>query len=124
MDYVKIATALVSGTTLLLLAMALCLKNPEAALYQKTVQTLMEEEALASEQEVLAHFPVLREIQSDLQEIARLNQGFRDQFQSPIPNHQEGDLLLDATQAKMQQYRERVQTQLLQLLSNRINSRP
>ena len=51
MRTVKIATGLACGLTILLLILALSIRNSETELYDETVQMLMEGEGIDSEEE-------------------------------------------------------------------------
>lgn len=74
MSVVKIATGLACGLIILLLSISFTAKNPEIALYEKTVKTLMQQEHLNSIQAVEIQFPILKDIKAKMDEIADLKE--------------------------------------------------
>ncbi|MEM9920717.1 MAG: hypothetical protein AAF990_21645, partial [Bacteroidota bacterium] len=90
MSIVKIAAAIICcGTAILLFALTLNAEKSETVLYKETVEVLMQQEGLTSDQELEARFPILVEVQTNLARIAELKQLILDKVRSPAPTGSE-----------------------------------
>jgi len=125
MRITKIAAATACGLTLLLLTLTFTVKNPEVALYEQTVETLMEQEDLASSQEVEERFPMLIGVRAKMNRIADLKRFVLDKTQSPAPIITEEEVLqLEYYKQKIHQLRRGVKVDLSQLLEVYAESQP
>ncbi len=125
MRAVKFAAGLACGLIILLLTLTFSLENPEKALYQKTVELLMKQEGLVTNQEAEEHFPILIDIQSKMNRIAELNQivQSRRQGPSPIQNGNESLYLEDCIQ-KIRLLQKVVRIELSQLMAASREAQP
>ena len=125
MNVLEVATVLASSILVALFVLIIKVENPETALYQTTVEMLMQQEDLSSEQEVEERFPILREIKSKLNQIANMKQLMLRKTQSPSPIlSEEESLQLKNYRQKIQQLRKVVRTDLLQLSETYAHSNP
>lgn len=85
MSVLKIAAGFACGLIGLLFILTFSLKNPETALYEETIEMLMAKEGKCSEQELVECYPILREIQTHIHEIAQLNQIVQSKSRNPAP---------------------------------------
>ena len=122
MNIVKITATAACGLAMLLLVTTFTIKSPETTLYKKTVELLMEQEGIASDQEVVECFPILLEIQSKIVQIADLKQQVRSQ--SHTATTEEETLQMDYYNQKIHQLQSGVKTQLIQLIATCVISQP
>jgi len=85
MKIVKIIALIASSFLVTLLALIITVKNPEVALYEKTIETLMDKEHLTCEQDVLDNFPDLKDIKSSMARVAYLDGFIQGKTQGPAP---------------------------------------
>lgn len=85
MKIIKIAAVIAASFLITLFIVIIKVENPEIALYQETVEMLMLQEGVNTKQEIEEHFPILTEIQANLDKIAKLNQFIACKTQSPAP---------------------------------------
>lgn len=102
MSVIKITAGFACGLPILLLVLALAVKNPETTRYEQTVERLMVQEGLTTEREIEAHFPVLNEIKSKLDQITQLNQLILSKTQGPVP------IISEREARKLENYRQRI----------------
>lgn len=125
MRITKIAAAVACGLALLLLTLTFTVKNPEVALYENTVEILMEQEGLTSNQEIEERFPILIGVQAKMSQIADLKRFMLDKTQSPAPIITEEDILqLEYYKQKIDQLQKVVRVDLSQLLAIYAESQP
>ena len=118
MNIVKVATGLACGLTMLLLVLALRTEKSETALYNKTVEVLMEQEGTNSEQETAALFPVLVGIQADLRRIAHLSLVIAQKTKGAVQIRTEGEALhLEDYRQTVAVLQKNVRSKLSQLLA-------
>lgn len=125
MKVIKIAAVLACSFLISLLLLFIKVENPEIALYKKTVKTLMEQEGIASEQEIEERFPILIRIEADMKEVAELNQFILSKTQNPAPVLTEAAAIqLEHSLQKRSKLRQEVRTKLTQLLPAYTASQP
>lgn len=114
---VKIAAGLAGGITIVLFVLALTIKNPETALYEKTVETLMAQEGVTSEREVEKRFPQLIDIKSTMSQVTDLNRTMQRVAQNPAPMMTEQESQqMEHHRQKMHQLRQKIRVELSQLI--------
>ncbi len=117
MNAVKIAVGFAGGITILLVVLALNVKNPETALYDKTVEMLMKQEGVTSELELEKRFPELIDIKSTMSQVTDLNQTMQRAAQNPAPMMTEGESWqMEYHRQRMHQLRHEVRAELSQLI--------
>ncbi|MEL6717394.1 MAG: hypothetical protein AAFO82_23755 [Bacteroidota bacterium] len=125
MRTIKIAAAVACGLTLLLLALTFTVKNPEIALYEETVELLMEQEGISCDQEITKRFPVLLDIQAKMKQLADLRQLVLDKTRSPAPVMAKEEIQqLEFYKLKINRLRKGVITELSQLAATYVIDRP
>lgn len=116
MKAIKIAAVLAGSFLVVLLILIAKVKNPETALYEKTVKTLMQQEGINSQQEIEQRFPVLMEIQADMKEIAEMNRFILNTTRNPVPMISEAEIQqLKYYRQRTHQLQHNVRTTLSQL---------
>ncbi|MEM9674439.1 MAG: hypothetical protein AAF992_17735 [Bacteroidota bacterium] len=117
MNAVKIAAGFAGGITILLVVLALNVKNPETALYDKTVEMLMKQEGVTSELELKKRFPELIDIKSTMSQVTDLNQTMQRVAQNPAPMMtEEESWQMEHHRQRMHQLRHEVRAELSQLI--------
>jgi len=91
MKIIKIAAVFAGSFLVALFILIIKGQNPEVALYDKTVEVLMDQESLASEQDVLDSFPALQDIKSNMTRVAQLDWIIQSKTQGPAPMVTEAD---------------------------------
>lgn len=119
MSIVKIAAAIICcGTAILLFALTLNAEKSETVLYKETVEVLMQQEGLTSDQELEARFPILVEVQTNLARIAELKRLILNKVRSPAPTGSEQESQQMAYwQAKIHQHQAAVKAELSHLIA-------
>lgn len=118
MSVAKTAAGIACGLTMLLLVLAFNIKKPETALYEKTVKILMRQEGLTTEQEIEERFPELNEIQSNMNQMAKLNQIVLRKTQGPSAiTSEEENRELESYRQRLWQLRKKVRTELSQTIA-------
>lgn len=85
MKIVKIMAALATLFLVALFTLIMSVENPEIALYEKTVQLLMQKEGVTSEKEAEERFPILIDIQTSMNKITKMNEFILNKTQNPAP---------------------------------------
>lgn len=125
MSVAKMAAGFACGLTILLLVLAFTVKKPETVLYEKTVKILMRQEGLTTDREIEERFPVLNEIQSNMDQMAQLNQFILSKTQGPVPMTSEKESReLEYYRQKVRQLRQGVKTELSHIIATYAEDRP
>ena len=125
MKVIKIAIVIAINFLIALFILTAKVKNPEIALYEKTVETLMRKEATNSEQKIKERFPMLIDVQSNINKITKLNQILHSKIRSPSPMMTKEDTLqMEGYRQRLRQLRKIVRTDLSQLLATHGEGRP
>lgn len=125
MKVIKIAAVFACSFLIALLFLIIKVENPEIALYKKTVKMLMQQEGVVSEQEIEERFPILIGIQTDMKEVAELNQFILSKTQNPAPVLTEAETIqLEHSLQKINKLRQEVRTELTQLMPAYAASQP
>ena len=115
---IKIAAGTACGLTVLLLVLAFSLRNPEMALYEKTVEMLESQEGLSIDRSIEEHFPQLIAIRSNIKKMADLKQMILRKTQSPASMLNEEEVLqLKNYRQSLEELRKKVRTELTQLIA-------
>lgn len=118
MKVIKIAAVIASSFLIALLFLITKVENPEVALYKKTIEMLMEQEGIATKQEVEEQFPILIDIKSTMNQIANMNEFVLSKTRNPAPILTEAEALQLVHYIKrIPQLREQVQEELTQLMT-------
>ena len=118
MDVIKVV-GVVCSLLVVLLMLTVFIKNPEEALFEKTIDRLMKQEETSSFKDVLECFPELRVIQSQMEKLTELNNRIIQLTQGPAPNvSREESLLVQEYSFEAQQLRTSIKEEL-NLLSHR-----
>ena len=113
------------GILILLFILIVFVENPEKALYEKTVETLMTYNGLSSVQEVMEQFPELQDIQAKIKQIAYLKGNLQSRTGGPAPNlSKEGSLQIQIHAQEIHQLRRNVKEELTQLLADHAAGQP
>lgn len=102
MDSVKVAVGTACSILVVLVLLLVFLKNPERALYDRTMETLMIQEGFSSQEELQKRFPKLRDIDLKMKRIASLNANIRCLTGGPAPNISEKE------RQQLSQFREEI----------------
>lgn len=117
MNGIKVTVGLACSLLLVLLLALVFVKNPEKGLYGKTLETLMIQEGLTSLQEVMAHFPILKEVKTNMQRIEHLQKSIQSHTGGPAPQLSRADRQhLQACRQEVQQLRTTIESTLRELL--------
>lgn len=125
MIVLKIAAGFAFGVMILLFVLIFTIKNPETALYDKTVEMLMRQEGVTTDREIKERYPILIEVQSNISRIAELNQIVLSKIQSPTPiTNEEEALQLENYMQRVRELRKGVRTDLSRLTTAYAEGRP
>lgn len=125
MKVIKIAAVIASSFLIALLFLITKVENPEVALYKKTIEMLMEQEGIATKQEVEEQFPILIDIKSTMNQIANMNEFVLSKTRNPAPILTEAEALQLVHYIKrIPQLREQVQEELTQLMTTYVAFQP
>ncbi|MEO1516919.1 MAG: hypothetical protein AAFV95_17990 [Bacteroidota bacterium] len=117
MKVFRIAAVLASGILLALAVLLSRVENPELALYEEVMEVLWQEERWNSLQELEDCFPVLIDIQSDLQQIDHWKQMMRSRTGGPMSvETEEEKRQLDHFRKQIQRLQKKVRAELGELL--------
>ncbi|MFK7772481.1 MAG: hypothetical protein AB8F94_10085 [Saprospiraceae bacterium] len=117
MKFIKITATFACCFLIALFILIIIVENPEVALYDKTVEVLMNQEKLETEEEVLDYFPALKGIKSNMTRVAYLNYIIQDKTQGPAPmiTEEESKQLMKYTE-EVQLLRRFIRQELTQLI--------
>lgn len=119
MNGIKVIAGLACSILIVLFLLIACTKNPEKALYEQTIKTLMIHQRVGSFQEVVEYYPELRDVQTKMERIAFLNNYIHHITTGPAPivSREESIRIQDFNQ-EVRQLRVNVKATLTQLLTD------
>ena len=104
MNSIKVAAAISCCLITAIVVFVLLFENPQHALYKKTINTMMIQEGLSSEEQVLEHWPELKEVGKMMEKIGQLNSDIHSLTAGPSP------MLSGEEQQLVEQYRMEIRT--------------
>jgi hypothetical protein len=117
MKVIKIAATVASCFLIALFFLIIIVENPEVALYNETVEMLMNQEKLETEDEVLDHFPALKDIKSMMNRISYLKSSIHSITGGPAPNvSKEESLYVQRCAHEIRQLQRNIKEELSQLI--------
>jgi hypothetical protein len=117
MKVIKIAATFASCFLIALFIMIITVENPEVALYNETVEILMNQENLETVDEVLHHFPALKDIESMMNRISYLKSSIHSITGGPAPNvSKEDGLYVQRCAHEIRQLQRNIKEELSQLV--------
>lgn len=125
MDTIKVATGISGSILILLIAVLAFTKNPEKQLYDKTVESLMAQQGMSTQQEVMHRFPELYVVKSKMERIGHLNRTIHSLTSGPSPNVSEGDdLRIQEYSEEIKRLQNSVKRELKQLIATQVAYQP
>jgi hypothetical protein len=118
MKYIKIAATFASCFLIALFILIIIVENPEVALYNETVEILMNQEKLETEDEVLDHFSALKDIKSKMNRISYLKSSIHSITGGPAPNvSKEEGLYVQRCAHEIRKLQRNIKEELSQLIT-------
>ncbi len=125
MKVVKFAMAFAACFLIVLIILIVNSENPEIALYDKTVETLMIQKGFTSVHEVLECYPTLKEIKNKIDRIGQLQVAIQSKTQGPAPMITEPESIqVQKDIKKIHQLRSHVRLELEQLVAAQVLELP
>jgi len=118
MKIIKIAAWFASSLIIVLFALILSVENPEIDIYEKSIKTLMQQEAMDSKHEIERCFPTLIDIRANMKQVAELNYIIANKSRNPASIITEIEMLqLIKYRMRVNQLRNKIRISLLQLIN-------
>ena len=118
MNSIKVAAAIACCLVTAIVVLVALFENPERTLYDQTVKTMMIQEGLSSETQVLEHWPELRQVSEKMEKIGQLNSEIHSLTAGPSPMLSVEEIqLLETYRSEIRTLQRSVNDQLVLLLT-------